>query len=51
VIGLATGLALAFGLGWQGIGIWVGLAVGLAVVSVLMIARWTRRERLGLTLP
>jgi MATE family multidrug resistance protein len=49
VIGLLTGLALAFGLGWQGLGIWIGLAVGLAVVSVLMIARWMRRDRLGLT--
>jgi len=48
VIGLMTGLGLAFGLGWQGVGIWVGLATGLAVVSVLMIGRWMRRERLGL---
>ena len=48
VIGLATGLALAFGLDWRGFGIWVGLATGLAVVAVLMIARWTARDRLGL---
>jgi MATE family multidrug resistance protein len=48
VIGLLVGVGLAFGLGWQGLGIWVGLATGLAVVAVLMIARWTRRERLGL---
>ena len=47
-IGLATGLALAFGLDWRGFGIWVGLAAGLAVVAVLMITRWTARERLGL---
>ena len=48
VIGLATAYGLAFGLGWEGIGIWIGLAVGLAVVSVMMVARWLRRERLGL---
>jgi MATE family multidrug resistance protein len=49
VIGLGVSLELAFGLGWQGVGIWTGLAAGLAVVAVLMIARWLRRERLGLT--
>jgi MATE family multidrug resistance protein len=48
VIGLATGVGLGFGLGWEGVGIWVGLASGLAAVSVLMILRWSRRERLGL---
>jgi len=48
VVGLLTGVGLAFGLGWQGVGIWIGLASGLAVVAVLMIARWLRRERLGL---
>ena len=48
VIGLAVGLTLAFPLGWQGLGIWIGLAAGLAVVAVLMLARWMRRERLGL---
>jgi multidrug resistance protein, MATE family len=48
LIGLGTGVGLAFGLGWQGVGIWVGLAAGLAVVAVLMISRWVRRERLGL---
>jgi MATE family multidrug resistance protein len=49
IVGLATGVALGFGLGWEGVGIWIGLASGLAVVAVLMIARWIRRERLGLT--
>jgi len=47
-VGLLTGVGLAFGLGWQGVGIWIGLAAGLAVVSALMLARWLRRERLGL---
>jgi MATE family multidrug resistance protein len=48
VAGLGTGSLLAFGAGWQGLGIWVGLALGLAVVSVLMVWRWSWRERLGL---
>jgi MATE family multidrug resistance protein len=48
VIGLAVAIGLAFGLGWKGVGIWTGLATGLAIVAALMIARWLRRERLGL---
>jgi len=48
VVGLGTGVGLGFGLGWDGVGIWTGLATGLGVVAVLMIVRWTRRERLGL---
>jgi MATE family multidrug resistance protein len=47
-VGLVTAVGLGFGLGWQGVGIWIGLATGLAVVAALMIARWLRRERLGL---
>jgi MATE family multidrug resistance protein len=47
-IGLLVGLGLAFGLGWRGVGIWTGLAAGLAIVAMLMLARWLRRERLGL---
>lgn len=47
-IGMVVAVALAFGLGWQGVGIWTGLASGLAVVAVLMIGRWMRREKLGL---
>ena len=48
VIGLGTGVGLGFGLGWQGVGIWTGLAAGLAIVAVLMITRWMMRDRLGL---
>jgi MATE family multidrug resistance protein len=48
VVGLATGVGLGFGLGWEGFGVWIGLAAGLATVSVLMLARWIRRERIGL---
>ena len=48
VIALATGVGLGFGLGWQGVGIWIGLAAGLAAVAIMLLARWVRRERLGL---
>jgi MATE family multidrug resistance protein len=46
-IGLPLGIVLGFPLGYGGAGIWTGLAVGLAVVAVLMTARWIMRERLG----
>ncbi|HYC95918.1 MAG TPA: MATE family efflux transporter [Sphingomicrobium sp.] len=48
-IGIGIGAWLAFRGGWQGQGIWTGLAVGLIIVAVLMIWRWARREALGLT--
>ena len=47
-VGLGVGAWLAFGARWQGLGLWVGLASGLAAVAVLIIARWMLRERLGL---
>ena len=47
-IGIGIGAWLAFGRGWQGEGIWTGLAIGLAIVAVLMIWRWSRRDGLGL---
>ncbi len=48
-IGLGAGAWLAFARGWGGVGIWVGLAIGLAIVAVLMIGRWIIRGRIGLT--
>jgi MATE family multidrug resistance protein len=48
VAGFGTAILLGFHWHWQGVGIWVGLAVGLAVVSALLVARWAMRERLGL---
>jgi MATE family multidrug resistance protein len=48
VVGLGIGAWLAFAADWQGVGIWVGLAAGLAAVAVLMLARWVMRDRLGL---
>ena len=48
-VGLGIGAWLAFGADWQGVGIWVGLAAGLAAVAALMLARWLMRDRIGLT--
>jgi MATE family multidrug resistance protein len=49
IVGLGIGAWLAFAADWKGVGIWVGLASGLAAVAALMLARWTMRHRLGLT--
>lgn len=49
VVGLGIGAWLAFARDWNGVGIWVGLASGLAVVAALMLLRWMSRGRLGLT--
>ena len=48
VVGLGVGSWLAFGRDWKGVGIWVGLASGLAAVASLMLMRWVLRDRLGL---
>jgi MATE family multidrug resistance protein len=48
-VGLGIGSWLAFAADWKGVGIWIGLACGLAAVAALMLARWALRERLGLT--
>ena len=47
-VGLPCGAWLAFQAGWRGVGIWSGLAIGLAVVAVLMMQRWAGRGTLGL---
>lgn len=47
-VGLPLGVSLAFGTSLRGVGIWIGLATGLAVVAGLMLWRWLRREKLGL---
>lgn len=47
-IGLVTSIILGFGLHMGGLGIWIGLACGLASVSILLMQRWLRRHVLGL---
>jgi len=46
--GMPLSLLLAFKLGFNGQGIWIGLAAGLLAVAIVMVWRWTMRERLGL---
>lgn len=45
-IGMPVGVWLAFFAGFEGMGIWLGLCAGLAAVSVMLVARWLRRDRL-----
>ncbi|SFP17726.1 putative efflux protein, MATE family [Tranquillimonas alkanivorans] len=46
VIGISCSYALGFTLGWGGVGIWLGLAAGLATAAVLLNWRfWTRFAR------
>jgi len=47
-VGFGTAALLAFGVGLGAAGVWWGLAAGLAVVSVLLVRRWSSRDRLGL---
>ena len=49
IVGLGIGAWLAFAQDWKGLGIWIGLASGLAAVAALMLARWILRDRIGLT--
>lgn len=48
VPGFGTAVALGFGTRLEGLGVWIGLAVGLVVVAWLLLWRWKRREALRL---
>lgn len=48
IAGFGSSVALGFGVGLEGFGVWLGLALGLLAVSVLLLWRWAIRERLGL---
>jgi MATE family multidrug resistance protein len=48
VAGFGTAIVLGFTLGLAGLGIWIGLAAGLAVVAILLLGRWRLRARFGL---
>jgi MATE family multidrug resistance protein len=48
VVGIGVGAFLAFRTPLEGRGIWIGLALGLAIVAILMLWRWSRRDALGL---
>ena len=46
-IGAPFGVALGFLTPLRGLGLWIGLAVGLAAVSGLLLLRWLGKERRG----
>jgi MATE family multidrug resistance protein len=46
--GFATAIYLGFALRMGGLGVWLGLATGLILVSALLLMRWQSRGRLGL---
>ncbi|MSP48087.1 MAG: MATE family efflux transporter [Alphaproteobacteria bacterium] len=45
LIGFPTAALLGFWAGWRGIGVWIGLALGLAVTAALMVGRFERLTR------
>lgn len=49
LVGLGTAYYCGFVLDLRGVGIWLGLAAGLAFVAIVLLIRWAMRERLGLT--
>jgi MATE family multidrug resistance protein len=49
--GGTSAVALGFATPLAGLGVWIGLAIGLVVVSLLLLWRWHRREALGLVSP
>lgn len=48
VIGFGTSVVLAFRFDLAGLGVWIGLAFGLAAVTALFLWRWRARETIGL---
>ena len=40
LVGLPVGCVLAFGLGYGAVGLWLGLATGLAAVAAALLLRW-----------
>lgn len=48
LVGLPVAYVFGFILDWRGVGIWTGLAAGLALVAAILVARFAMRERLGL---
>lgn len=44
LVGVPVSYGLGFGLGWDGVGVWLGLASGLATAATLMMARFWMRH-------
>lgn len=45
LLGVPIGAFLAFGVGMEGVGIWIGFVTGLSVVAVLLTLRWWRHTQ------
>lgn len=43
--GLPIGYYLCFVLGWQALGVWVGLSLGLVAVALLLLLTWRRSSK------
>jgi MATE family multidrug resistance protein len=43
LIGLPVGYALCFRYGWGVRGLWVGLALGLTLIGMVLLVVWQRR--------
>lgn len=50
-VGFTTAIGLGFYTPLAGLGVWIGLAIGLVVVAIMLTWRWHRREALGLLPP
>jgi MATE family multidrug resistance protein len=48
VPGFGLAVAMGFFAGLEGVGVWIGLATGLACAAFLLTWRWLLRERIGL---
>jgi MATE family multidrug resistance protein len=46
-VGAPVGVALGFATPLGAVGVWIGLALGLAVVAILLMSRWLSEERRG----
>jgi MATE family multidrug resistance protein len=49
LVGFPVAYLGGFVFGYRGVGIWIGLAAGLAAVGLVLTIRFAMRERLGLT--
>jgi multidrug resistance protein, MATE family len=43
LIGIPSSYGMAFGLGWGGVGLWLGLVLGLSLTAVALLVRFWRR--------
>ncbi|MCW5964485.1 MAG: MATE family efflux transporter [Bryobacterales bacterium] len=44
LLGLPVGYALCFWMGWEAVGIWVGLSLGLIFVAIALLWTWHKRS-------